>query len=88
MRMAGPKEALRHAIIRRNHGANHFIVGRDHAGPGNDSTGRPFNRPYDAQDHLPERYESEIGVKMVPFQKMVYFLIKIGMWKSNSARRH
>ena len=52
MRMAGPKEALLHAIIRRNHGANHFIVGRDHAGPGKDSTGKPFYGPYDAQDFM------------------------------------
>lgn len=71
MRMAGPKEALLHAIIRRNHGANHFIVGRDHAGPGNDSTGKPFYGPYDAQE-LMKQYEHEIGVKMVPFEMLVY----------------
>ena len=71
MRMAGPKEAVWHAIIRRNYGANHFIVGRDHAGPGNDSSGKPFYGPYEAQDML-EQYEDEIGVKMVPFQWMVY----------------
>jgi sulfate adenylyltransferase len=71
MRMAGPKEALLHAIIRRNHGANHFIVGRDHAGPGNDSTGKPFYGPYDAQE-LMKQYEPELGVKMVPFEMLVY----------------
>ncbi len=71
MRMAGPKEALLHAIIRRNHGANHFIVGRDHAGPGNDSSGKPFYGPYDAQEMM-KQYESELGVKMVPFEMLVY----------------
>lgn len=71
MRMAGPKEALLHAIIRRNHGANHFIVGRDHAGPGNDSAGKPFYGPYDAQE-LMKQHESEIGVKMIPFEMLVY----------------
>jgi sulfate adenylyltransferase len=71
MRMAGPKEALLHAIIRRNHGANHFIVGRDHAGPGNDSTGKPFYGPYDAQTMMTE-HEVELGVKMVPFEMLVY----------------
>jgi sulfate adenylyltransferase len=71
MRMAGPREALWHALIRRNHGANHFIVGRDHAGPGKDSSGRPFYGPYDAQELL-KKYESEIGVKMIPFQEIVY----------------
>jgi sulfate adenylyltransferase len=71
MRMAGPKEAILHAIIRRNHGANHFIVGRDHAGPGNDSTGKPFYGPYDAQE-LMTKYEVELGVKMVPFEMLVY----------------
>lgn len=71
MRMAGPKEAILHAIIRRNHGANHFVVGRDHAGPGNDSTGKPFYGPYDAQEFM-KQYESEIGVKMIPFEMLVY----------------
>jgi len=71
MRMAGPREAVWHAIIRRNYGANHFIVGRDHAGPGIDSAGKPFYGPYEAQEML-EQYEDEIGVKMVPFLWMVY----------------
>jgi sulfate adenylyltransferase len=71
MRMAGPREAVWHAIIRRNYGANYFIVGRDHAGPGRDSKGRPFYGPYDAQDLL-KQLEPEIGVKMVPFKEIVY----------------
>jgi sulfate adenylyltransferase len=71
MRMAGPKEALLHAIVRRNHGVNHFIVGRDHAGPGNDSAGKPFYGPYDAQTLMKE-HEAELGVKMVPFEMLVY----------------
>ena len=71
MRMGGPREALWHAIIRRNHGANHFIVGRDHAGPGKDSTGKPFFGPYDSQQ-LVKQHEDEIGVRMVPFSEMLY----------------
>src|SRR5687767_11485803 len=71
MRMAGPKEVLLHAIIRRNHGANQFIVGRDHAGPGKDSTGKPFFGPYDAQ-YLVKQYEDEIGVTMIPFSELLY----------------
>ena len=71
MRMAGPREALWHALIRRNHGAKHFIVGRDHAGPGNDSTGKPFYGPYDAQDLL-HCYSVELGVTMVPFRELLY----------------
>ncbi len=71
MRMGGPREAVWHAIIRRNHGANHFIVGRDHAGPGNDATGKPFYGPYDAQQLVME-YAQEIGVRAVPFHEMVY----------------
>ena len=61
MRMAGPREALWHAIIRRNHGANHLIVGRDHAGPGKDSNGKPFYGPYDAQE-LVRQFQDEVGV--------------------------
>ena len=71
MRMAGPREAVWHAIIRRNYGANHLIVGRDHAGPGPDSRGEPFYGPYDAQDMILQ-YADELGVKPVPFTEMVY----------------
>jgi sulfate adenylyltransferase len=71
MRMAGPREAVWHAIIRKNHGCSHFIVGRDHAGPGSDSRGRPFYDPYAAQTLL-RTHESEIGVQMVPFRNMLY----------------
>lgn len=71
MRMGGPREAVWHAIIRKNHGCTHFIVGRDHAGPGNDSNGKPFYGPYDAQELLQE-HQDEIGIQMVPFQMMVY----------------
>jgi sulfate adenylyltransferase len=71
MRMAGPREAVWHAIIRRNHGASHFIVGRDHAGPGLDAHGKPFYPPYAAQELL-ARHAGELGVTSVPFQEMVY----------------
>jgi sulfate adenylyltransferase len=71
MRMAGPREALWHAIVRKNHGCTHFIVGRDHAGPGNDSRGKPFYGPYDAQE-LVRRHQQELGITMVPFEEMVY----------------
>jgi len=71
MRLAGPREALWHAVIRRNYGANHLIVGRDHASPGVDSHGRPFYGPFDAQA-LVARFQAELGVTMVPFGEMVY----------------
>jgi sulfate adenylyltransferase len=71
MRMAGPREAVWHAIIRKNYGCTHFIVGRDHAGPGNNSQGRPFYGPYDAQE-LMRKFEKELDITMVPFQEMVY----------------
>ena len=71
MRMGGPREALLHAQIRKNYGCTHIIIGRDHAGPGNDSKGNPFYGPYDAQELLIE-YKKEIGIEIVPFQFMVY----------------
>lgn len=71
MRMGGPREALLHAIIRKNHGCTHFIVGRDHAGPGAGSDGKPFYGPYDAQELL-RQHEEELGVTMVPFQALSY----------------
>jgi sulfate adenylyltransferase len=71
MRMAGPREALWHAIIRRNFGATHLVVGRDHAGPGNDSQGRPFYGPYEAQS-MATQYAEEIGVHPVEFKELVY----------------
>ncbi len=71
MRMAGPKEALWHGIIRKNFGCTHFIVGRDHAGPGNTPDGEPFYPPYEAQE-LFSKYEEELDITMVPFQQMVY----------------
>jgi sulfate adenylyltransferase len=71
MRMGGPREAIWHAIIRKNYGCTHFIVGRDHAGPGKDSTGKPFYGPYDAQE-LMKKHEQELDISMVPFKNMVY----------------
>lgn len=71
MRMAGPREALWHGIIRRNHGCTHMIIGRDHAGPGKNSNGDDFYGPYDAQT-LFRTHQDEIGIKMVDFKHMVY----------------
>ncbi|OTA95447.1 hypothetical protein M434DRAFT_69514 [Hypoxylon sp. CO27-5] len=71
MRMGGPREAIWHAIIRKNHGATHFIVGRDHAGPGKNSQGVDFYGPYDAQ-YAVEKYRDELGIEVVPFQMVTY----------------
>jgi len=71
MRMAGPREAVWHGLIRANHGCTHFIVGRDHAGPGKNSQGKDFYGPYDAQE-LFAKHADEIGVEMVDFKHMVY----------------
>ncbi len=71
MRMCGPREAVWHAIVRKNYGCTHFIVGRDHAGPGNDADGNPFYGPYDAQQ-LVEQHRDELGIDVVTFQEVVY----------------
>ena len=71
MRMGGPRETILHAIIRKNYGCTHFIVGRDHAGPGDDKDGNPFYGPYDAQELFRE-HEEELDITMVPFKMMVY----------------
>ncbi len=71
MRMGGPREAVWHGLIRKNYGCTHFIVGRDHAGPGKDTDGKNFYGPYEAQE-LFKKHEAEMGVVMVPFQMMVY----------------
>ncbi|GHE05346.1 adenylylsulfate kinase [Defluviimonas sp. 20V17] len=71
MRMAGPREALWHSIIRKNHGCTHFIVGRDHAGPGKNSAGKDFYGPYEAQEMV-RAHQAEVGIEMVDFKHMVY----------------
>jgi len=71
MRMAGPREAVWHALIRKNYGCSHLIVGRDHAGPGLAESGKPFYGPYDAQELLIQ-HQNEIGIEMIPFKFMVF----------------
>ena len=80
MRMAGPREALFHAIVRRNYGASHFIIGRDHASPGADSKGQPFYPPFAAQE-LAEQHSEELGIEMITFPELRYFPAD-GKWKS------
>ena len=75
MRMAGPREALWHAIIRKNYGCTHFIIGRDHAGPGNDKDGNPFYGPYEAQE-LVQSFENELDIKMVMFKMVGYHKVQ------------
>jgi len=71
MRMAGPREAVWHALIRKNYGCTHFIIGRDHAGPGKNSQGQDFYEPYAAQQ-LAQEFADEIGIKIISFENMVY----------------
>ena len=71
MRMGGPREALWHAIIRKNFGCTQFIIGRDHAGPGKNSQGVDFYGPYDAQA-LVSKHSEELGIEVVPFKMMTY----------------
>lgn len=82
MRMAGPREAVWHGLIRRNHGVTHFIVGRDHAGPGKNSQGENFYGPYDAQE-LFKKHQDEIGIQMVDFKHMVYVQEKAQYFPAN-----
>lgn len=77
MRMGGPREALWHALIRKNYGCTHLIVGRDHAGPGKNSQGEEFYDPYAAQAMVAE-YAGEAGIEMVPFRMMVYVQERAG----------
>jgi len=71
MRLAGPRESILHAIIAKNYGCTHFIVGRDHASPGTDAAGNSF---YDsgAAQRMAEEYSKEIGVAIIPFEELVY----------------
>lgn len=87
MRMGGPREALWHALIRKNYGCTHFIIGRDHAGPGADSHGKAFYDPYAAQQ-LVEQYQDEIGIIMVPFQEMVYVKERNQYCASNEVKKY
>ncbi|MBA4325997.1 MAG: adenylyltransferase [Rhodobacter sp.] len=82
MRMAGPREAVWHGIIRRNHGCTHMIVGRDHAGPGKNSAGKDFYDPYAAQE-LFAQHAKEIGIEMVDFKHMVYVQEKAQYYPAN-----
>ena len=82
MRMAGPREAVWHGIIRKNHGCTHMIVGRDHAGPGKNSAGKDFYDPYAAQE-LFAQHAAEIGIEMVDFKHMVYVQEKAQYYPAN-----
>jgi len=82
MRMAGPREAVWHGIIRKNHGCTHMIVGRDHAGPGKNSAGKDFYDPYAAQE-LFAQHAGEIGIEMVDFKHMVYVAEKAQYFPAN-----
>jgi sulfate adenylyltransferase len=82
MRMAGPREAVWHGIIRKNHGCTHMIVGRDHAGPGKNSAGKDFYDPYAAQE-LFAQHAAEIGIQMVDFKHMVYVAEKAQYYPAN-----
>jgi sulfate adenylyltransferase len=82
MRMAGPREAVWHGLIRRNHGCTHMIVGRDHAGPGKNSAGQDFYDPYAAQE-LFAQHADEMGIEMVDFKHMVYVSEKAQYYPAN-----
>ena len=72
MRMSGPREAVHHALIRKNYGCTHFVVGRDHAGPSfKKENGDSFYGPYDAQNFATE-CAHELNMKIVPSKNLVY----------------
>jgi len=72
MRMAGPREAVWHAVIRRNYGCSHFIVGRDHAGPSyRKKDGTSFYGPLEAQQ-LAKSLEADIGITIVTSEEVGY----------------
>lgn len=71
MRMGGPREAIWHCIIRKNYGLTHFILGRDHAGPGSNSAGQDFYGPYDARDAA-VAHQEELGIHTLAFEMMLY----------------
>lgn len=77
MRMAGPREAFLHAIIRKNYGCTHFIVGRDHGGPGALETGERFY-PSEAAAEFVKAHEPELGIGILPFKEMVYVVEEDG----------
>ena len=71
MRMAGPREAILHMIIGKNFGCTHFVIGHDHASPGNDSKNKPFFK-YDEATKLARNATKELGVETITFEEMVY----------------
>lgn len=79
MRMAGPREALWHALIRKNFGCTHFIIGRDHAGPSfRKNDGSTFYGPYEAHEFV-KQWESEIGIVPILVKNMVYLGLEKGL---------
>merc|ERR1711979_97681 len=71
MKMAGPREAIQHMIIRKNFGATHFIIGRDMAGTKSTLTSNDFYGPYDAQA-MGEKHMEELNMRVAKYENMVY----------------